>query len=176
MIERRCPSLNTHEANGLAERYIHSLIDVTRCFMVDSRFPNFLRGEVVATAVALDNRKPKANLNDFSPEQRQTRYPPDMALLRVICCYVVNEVHWVNASVTNGLNNLQMQSLTWVNASVTNGLNREPTGAFSQTKAENVTTDNNNNNITTSSVGCCSCTSQRDFNVANPCSTPRTIR
>ena len=71
----------THQLNGLAERSIRTVNDIARCLMIESGLPANLLGEMVSTAVDLDNRRPKANLGYVSPVERQTGSSPDLSLL-----------------------------------------------------------------------------------------------
>ena len=66
-IKLKFVSQNTPQQIGANERAGRTILNIVRCFLADSTPPNFFWGELMKTAVYLNNRTPHAALQNGTP-------------------------------------------------------------------------------------------------------------
>ncbi|KAH9686485.1 Integrase catalytic domain-containing protein [Citrus sinensis] len=76
----------TPQQNGLAKRMNRTLIDKTRCLLINSKLPRNFWVEAVTTACYLVNRSPSAALKFKTPEEVWTGVSADYKHLRIFGC------------------------------------------------------------------------------------------
>lgn len=75
------------EQNGLAEKYNRTILDKSRCLILDSGLDKSFWGEAVLAAVYLTNRTPTSTLpNDCTPAEIWYGYKPDMNKIKLFGC------------------------------------------------------------------------------------------
>ena len=72
--------IDTPQQNGVAERKIRHLLNVTRALLHYHNVPKYLWGEAVLTATYVINRVPSKVLNNQSPFQCLIDFYPDLKL------------------------------------------------------------------------------------------------
>ncbi|KAH9668944.1 hypothetical protein KPL70_021590 [Citrus sinensis] len=76
----------TPQQNGLAERMNRTLVDKTRCMLINSKLPRSFWAEAVNTASYLVNRSPSSAIGFKTPEELWKRKPANYQNLRVFGC------------------------------------------------------------------------------------------
>ncbi|KAH9697399.1 hypothetical protein KPL71_023589 [Citrus sinensis] len=76
----------TPQQNGLAERMNRTLIDKTRCLLINSKLPRSLWAEAVSTASYLVNKSPSSAIGFKTPEELWSGRPGKYEHLRVFGC------------------------------------------------------------------------------------------
>ncbi|KAK9185556.1 hypothetical protein WN943_025912 [Citrus x changshan-huyou] len=76
----------TPQQNGLAERMNRTLIDKTRCLLINSKLPRNLWAEAVSTASYLVNKSPSSAIGFKTPEELWSGRPGKYEHLRVFGC------------------------------------------------------------------------------------------
>lgn len=92
-IKRQLTVEYTPQQNGIAERMNRTLIEMGRCYMLESDIPCFLWAEIINASAYIRNRCP-TNLNNMkTPEELWTGKKPCVKHLRQIGCkaYVLNK-------------------------------------------------------------------------------------
>lgn len=77
---------HTPEQNGTAERRNRTLMDMTRCLLIQSGLPNSFWGEAVNTANHIRNRCPSRKLNGKTPHELWTGRTPNIKYFREFGC------------------------------------------------------------------------------------------
>ncbi|UYV73840.1 hypothetical protein LAZ67_11001074, partial [Cordylochernes scorpioides] len=75
----------TPQQNGVAERANRTLLDMTRCFMIEGDLPETLWAELIHTSTYIRNRCPKLN-ECKTPHELFTKRKPVVSHLRIIGC------------------------------------------------------------------------------------------
>ena len=83
-IVQEFAATNTPQQNGISERDGRTILNMTRCLLVDTGLPKYLWAELCATATYLINRAPHSALNGDSPYMRLYGKIPKLSALRVI--------------------------------------------------------------------------------------------
>ncbi|KAH9762289.1 hypothetical protein KPL70_000762 [Citrus sinensis] len=100
----------TPQQNGLAERMNRTLIDKTRCLLINSKLPRNLWAEAVSTASYLVNKSPSSAIGFKTPEELWSGRPGKYEHLRF------NEVAMINnsdqATSANDINTSDTQATT----------------------------------------------------------------
>jgi len=81
-IQRRLTVTHTPEQNGVAERRNRTLLDTTRCLLIDSGLSQSFWGEAISTANYLRNRCPSSSLKGKTPFEKWNNRVPDVSHLR----------------------------------------------------------------------------------------------
>ncbi|KAH9669014.1 hypothetical protein KPL70_021617 [Citrus sinensis] len=76
----------TPQQNGLAERMNRTLVDKTRCMLINSKLPRSFWAEAVNTASYLVNRSPSSAIGFKTPEELWNGKPANYQNLRVFGC------------------------------------------------------------------------------------------
>ncbi|KAH9736371.1 hypothetical protein KPL71_018077 [Citrus sinensis] len=76
----------TPQQNGLAERMNRTLVDKTRCMLINSKLPRSFWAEAVNTASYLVNRSPSSAIGFKTPEELWKGKPANYQNLRVFGC------------------------------------------------------------------------------------------
>ncbi|KAH9699128.1 hypothetical protein KPL71_024224 [Citrus sinensis] len=76
----------TPQQNGLAERMNRTLVDKTRCLLINSKLPRSLWAEAVSTASYLVNKSPSSAIGFKKPEELWSGRPGKYEHLRVFGC------------------------------------------------------------------------------------------
>lgn len=97
-IGRRLTVTHNPEQNGVAERRNRTLMDMTRCLLIQSRLPNSFWGEAVNTANYIRNRCPSKTLNGETPYKKWTGRTPNVSYFKEFGC----EIHTLNRDPTKG--------------------------------------------------------------------------
>ena len=82
-ISRELPPPYTPERNGVAERRNRSLLDITRCLLIDKALPAYLWAEAVKAAADLLNLRSTKRHPDQTPEELFSGKKPTITHLRV---------------------------------------------------------------------------------------------
>ncbi len=83
-IQMEFAATNTPQQNGVSERDGRTILDMTRCILIDTGLPKFLWGEICETAVFLINRSPHRAIGGTSPYAKLFGKEPDLSGLRTI--------------------------------------------------------------------------------------------
>ena len=83
-IQMEFAATNTPQQNGVSERDGRTILNMTRCILIDTGLPKFLWGEICETAVFLINRSPHRAIDGNSPYARLFGKEPDLSGLRAI--------------------------------------------------------------------------------------------
>ncbi len=83
-IVQEFAATNTPQQNGISERDGRTIMNMTRCLLVDTGLPKFLWAELCVTATYLINRAPHSALKGDSPYMRLFGKVPKLSALRVI--------------------------------------------------------------------------------------------
>eukprot|EP00903_Cladosiphon_okamuranus_P017944 g16511.t1 len=83
-IQMEFAATNTPQQNGVSERDGRTILDMTRCILIDTGLPKFLWGEICETAVFLINRSPHRAIGGTSPYAKLFGKEPDLSGLRAI--------------------------------------------------------------------------------------------
>jgi len=78
-ISRRLTVTHTPEQNGVAERRNRTLLDMTRCLLMQSQLPESFWGEAINTANYIRNRCPSKSLKGRTAFERWTGSIPDVS-------------------------------------------------------------------------------------------------
>ncbi|CAK9813843.1 Retrovirus-related Pol polyprotein from transposon TNT 1-94 [Anthophora plagiata] len=97
-IGRRLTVTHTPEQNGVAERRNRTLMDMTRCLLMQSGMPDSFWGEAANTANYIRNRCPSTCLNGKTPFERWFGRVPNVSHFRDFGC----EVHTLNRDPSRG--------------------------------------------------------------------------
>ncbi len=76
----------TPQQNGLAERMNRTLVDKTRCLLVNSKLPKSFWAEAVNTTCYLVNRSPSAAIGFKTPKEVWSGRPVNYENLRIFGC------------------------------------------------------------------------------------------
>lgn len=82
-IQRRLSAPYTPQQNGLAERKNRSVLDKTRCLLLESHLPDSFWAEAVFCANYLINRSPSRSLNGKTPFELWFGHPPSVKHLKI---------------------------------------------------------------------------------------------
>lgn len=82
-ISRRLTVPHNPEQNRTAERKNRTLLDTTRCLLMDANLPDQYWAEAVNTGNYLRNRMPAKSLNGKTPYEEWTGNAPDVSNLRI---------------------------------------------------------------------------------------------
>lgn len=82
-IQHQTSIAYTPQQNGVAERSIRTITEMTRCMLRDSGLDKKFWGEAVRTAIYLKNRSPTMALKDKVPEEVWSGQEVDLSHLRV---------------------------------------------------------------------------------------------
>jgi hypothetical protein len=82
-ISRELPPPHTPECNGVAERRNRSLLDITRCLLIDKQLPGYLWGEAVKAAGDILNLRSTKKHPDRTPEELFTGKKPSISHLKI---------------------------------------------------------------------------------------------
>ncbi|KAH9800568.1 hypothetical protein KPL71_000711 [Citrus sinensis] len=95
----------TLQQNGLAERMNRTLIDKTRCLLINSKLPRSLWAEAVSTASYMVNKSPSSAIGFKTPEELWSGRPGKYEHLRVFGCpaYVHVRQGKLDAIATKGI-------------------------------------------------------------------------
>lgn len=85
-ISRRYTVPHSPQQNGVAERRNRTLIEMARCFLIDSNLPPAFWAEAVSTANHIRNRYPSRSLNGKIPLELLTGTRLDLSHLRTFGC------------------------------------------------------------------------------------------
>ena len=83
-IQMEFAATNTPQQNGVSERDGRTILNMTRCILIDTGLPKFLWGEICETAVFLINRSPHRALEGNTPYSRLFGKEADLSGLRAI--------------------------------------------------------------------------------------------
>lgn len=78
-ISRRTTVTHTSEQNGVAERRNRTLMDMTRCLLIQSSLPPSFWGEAINTANHIRNRCPSRSLGGKTPFEKWTGKVPNVS-------------------------------------------------------------------------------------------------
>ncbi|XP_063230709.1 copia protein isoform X1 [Bacillus rossius redtenbacheri] len=80
--------------NGMAERINRTLLEKTRCLLLDSNFGKEMWGEAIMTATYLTNRLATSALpNGIVPAERWYNHKPDLSKIKVFGCPAYSFIH-----------------------------------------------------------------------------------
>lgn len=79
----------TPQQNGMSERMNRTIIEKTRCLLIESGLPKKFWAEAANTAIYLINRTPCKVLNNISPEEVWSGKKPNLKYLKVFGCKAV---------------------------------------------------------------------------------------
>ena len=82
-ISRELPPPYTPERNGVAERRNRSLLDITRCLLLDKQLPAYLWGEAVKAAAEILNLRSTKRHPNKTPEELFTGKKPTVSHLKI---------------------------------------------------------------------------------------------
>lgn len=82
-IKRQLTVPYTPQQNGVAERRNRSLLDITRCLLIDKSLPNHLWAEAVRAACEILNVRSSKQTPDVTPTELLTGRKPSVSHLRV---------------------------------------------------------------------------------------------
>lgn len=82
-ISRELPPPYTPERNGVAERRNRSLLDITRCLLLDRQLPAYLWGEAIKAAADILNLRSTKSHPDKTPEELFTGKKPSISHLKI---------------------------------------------------------------------------------------------
>ena len=82
-ISRELPPPYTPARNGVAERRNRSLLDITRCLLLDKQLPAYLWGEAVKAAADILNLRSTKRHPDKTPEEFFTGKKPSVTHLKI---------------------------------------------------------------------------------------------
>ena len=81
-IQRQYSQPYTPQHNGLAERKNWTLLNIVRCFLIESQLPSFLWAEAVQAACIIINLRPSKQRPDKTPDELFSGIKPDISRLR----------------------------------------------------------------------------------------------
>lgn len=76
----------TPEQNGLSERMNRTLVERSKCMIINAQLQNYFWGEAVVTAAHIINRSPTKTLSYVSPEEIWSGKKPDLSYMKVFGC------------------------------------------------------------------------------------------
>jgi transposase InsO family protein len=76
----------TPEQNGLSERMNRTIIERSKCMVLNAQLQNNFWGEAVVTAAHIINRSPSRALSYVTPEEVWTNKKPDLSHIRIFGC------------------------------------------------------------------------------------------
>lgn len=82
-IKRQLKAAYTPQQNGVAERKNRSVMNMTRCMLMEKFVPRKFWPEAVQYAVDILNRSPSKALNDITPEEKWSNWKPSVEHLRI---------------------------------------------------------------------------------------------
>ena len=85
-IKRQLTAGYTPQQNGTAERKNRSVMNMTRCMLLERSVPRRFWPEAVQYAVHVLNRSPSAALNVVTPEEKWSNNKPSVDHLRIFGC------------------------------------------------------------------------------------------
>lgn len=91
-ISRQRTVPRTPEQNGVAEKMNHTLLDMTRCLLIESSIPNELWADAVATACYLRNKCPSKAINGNIPEELWTGKQATTSHLKIFGCRAFSHI------------------------------------------------------------------------------------
>lgn len=92
-VARRFTVVRTPQQNGVAERLNRTLLDMTRCLLIQSGLPVSFWGEAMATASHIRNRCPSSSLKGVTPYEKLKNGRIDLTYLKTFGSqvYVLNK-------------------------------------------------------------------------------------
>lgn len=82
-IKRQLTAAYTPQQNGVAERKNRTVMNMTRCMMLEMNVPRRFWPEAVQYAVYILNRSPSKALEDITPEEKWSNHKPSVEHLKV---------------------------------------------------------------------------------------------
>jgi len=82
-IKRQLTAAYTPQQNGIAERKNRSVMNMTRCMLMEMSVPRKFWPEAVQYVVYILNRSPSKALNDITPEEKWSSWKPSVEHLRI---------------------------------------------------------------------------------------------
>lgn len=76
----------TPEQNGLSERMNRTLIERSKCMLLNAQLQNNFWGEAVVAAAHIINRSPTRALSYITPEEVWTKNKPDLSHIKIFGC------------------------------------------------------------------------------------------
>lgn len=85
-IKRQLTAAYTPQQNGIAERKNRSIMNMTRCMLLEMSVPRRFWAEAVMYAVHILNRSPAAALEAITPEEKWSQNKPSVDHLKIFGC------------------------------------------------------------------------------------------
>ena len=85
-IKRQLTAAYTPQQNGTAERKNRSVMNMTRCMLLERSVPRSFWPEAAQYAVHILNRSPSAAVNEVTPEEKWSNNKPSVDHLRIFGC------------------------------------------------------------------------------------------
>jgi len=85
-IKRQLTAAYTPQQNGVAERKNRSVMNMTRCMLMEMFVPRKFWPEAVQYAVYILNRSPSKALKEITPEEKWSNWKPSVEHLRIFGC------------------------------------------------------------------------------------------
>ncbi|XP_071648509.1 uncharacterized protein [Temnothorax longispinosus] len=85
-ITRQLSVEYTPQQNGVAERANHTLVEMSRCLLLQANLPKSLWAEMVNAAAFIRNRCPSRNLHEQTPFELWNGKKPFVGFMKVIGC------------------------------------------------------------------------------------------
>lgn len=85
-IKRQLTAAYTPQQNGIAERKNRTVMNMTRCMLLEMSVPRKYWPEAAQYAVHILNRCPSKAIGDVTPEERWSNHKPSVAHLRTFGC------------------------------------------------------------------------------------------
>lgn len=82
-IKRQLTTAYTPQQNGIAERKNRSVMNMTRCMLLERSVPRIFWTEAVQHSGYILNRSPSKALKDVTPEEKWSNYKPSVEHLRI---------------------------------------------------------------------------------------------
>lgn len=87
----------TPQQNVLAQRMNRTIVEKTRCMILDAKLTNNYWAEAISTAVYVTNRSPSSGLDGKTPEEVWSGKPLNLSDLKVFGCKAT--VHFINPNL-----------------------------------------------------------------------------
>ncbi|CAA7016056.1 unnamed protein product [Microthlaspi erraticum] len=85
-IKRQLTAAYTPQQNGVAEMKNRSVMNMTRCMLLEMSVPRRFWAEAVQYAVHILNRSPSAALGEITPEEKWSQHKPSVEYLKIFGC------------------------------------------------------------------------------------------
>lgn len=82
-IKRQLTAAYTPQQNGITERKNQSIMNMTRCMLLEMSIPRKFWPKATQYAVYILNRSPSKALNNITPEEKWSKWKPSVGHLRV---------------------------------------------------------------------------------------------